>query len=152
MSIKQQVQDDLKEAMKTRQEVKIGALRMLLTAFVNKEKEKGEEISDEQFAQVVMSEAKKRRESIEAFGKGGRQDLVQKEEAELEILQAYLPAQLSEEEIRELAKKTIADVGASSLKDMGKVMANLMSKLAGKADGAVVSAIVKELLSQSTTQ
>ena len=153
--MKQKVQEDARNALRAGDEVKTGALRMLLAAFINKEKENpprqlaggGQEpLSDEVMIQIVNSEVKKRREAIEAFEKGGRMEMAEKEKKEMEILQAYLPEQLKEDEIRELAKEAIEQVGAQSPQDIGKVMAALMPKVKGKSDGALVSKIVKELL------
>ena len=93
-----------------------------------------------------MSEAKKRKEAISEYEKGGREDLLEKEKAELEVLEKYLPEQLSEEEIKKIAKEIIEKVEAKSIKDMGKVMAEMMTRVKGKADGSVVNKIVKELL------
>jgi len=144
--MKKQIQDDLKQAMKAGDSLKTGALRMLLAALTNKEKEKGEELADEQIQQVIATEAKKRKEAAEAFEKGGKREMAEQEKRELEILQAYLPEQMGEEEIRKLVKEAIAKTGASSPQDMGKVMAALMPQTKGKADGALVSQIVKEQL------
>jgi len=144
--MKRQIQDDLKQAMKAGDSLKTGALRMLLAALTNKEKEKGEELADEQIQQVIATEAKKRKEAAEAFEKGGKSEMAEQEKKELEILQAYLPEQMGEEEIRKLVKEAIAKTGASSPQDMGKVMAALMPQTKGKADGALVSQIVKEQL------
>ena len=164
MTLKQKIQQDTKLALKEKREIEVSTLRMLLSAAVNKEKEKrykiskekpdlsGEELEkesqlvDDEVIEVVSSEVKKRKEAILEFEKGKRQDLVEKERRELEILQKYLPEQLSEEEIRELAKEAIDKIGAKELKEMGKVMAELMPKIKGKADGGLVSKIVKELL------
>lgn len=144
--MKQQIQQELREALLQKDEVKTSVLRMLLAAFVNKEKEKGTELTLEQAQAIVQSEAKRRKESIEAFEKGGRQDLAGKEKAELEILKKYLPEQLSEEEVRKLVAEAIGETGATNPQDIGKVMAAVMPKLKGKADGALVNAIVKESL------
>ena len=144
--MKEEIQQDLKEALLQKNELKTGTLRMVLAAFVNKEKEKGTELTQEQAQAILLTEAKKRKESIDAFEKGGRAEMAQKERKELEILQAYLPDQLSEEEIRKFVKDAIAQTGAVKVQDMGKVMAALMAQLKGKADGEQVSALVKELL------
>ncbi|MCH7552075.1 GatB/YqeY domain-containing protein [Patescibacteria group bacterium] len=145
MSLKDTVQEDLKVSLKARDEVRSLTLRMLLAAIVNKEKE-GKEVTEEQFLDVALFEAKKRREAKEAFIKGERPELAQKEQAELEILLPYLPAQLTEEEIKDLAQKAIEKTGAASKKDMGKVMGELAPQVKGKADGALVAKIVQELL------
>jgi len=166
MDLKEKIITDLKNALKEKKELEVSVLRMLLAAILNKEKEKRaklakeeeglkeeelakkSQLTDEEVLEVVSSEAKKRKEAIEGFKQGEREDLVKKEEAELEILKKYLPEQLSEEEIKKLAQEAIEKVGATSLKDIGKVMAELMPKVQGKAEGGLVSKIVKELLSE----
>ena len=165
MSLKERIQGDLEEAQLKRDEVLISTLRMLLSAIHNKEIEKRtkfsksepveklEELSkltDEEILEVISSEIKKRKEAIPAYEKGGREELAKKEKQELEILQRYLPEQVSEEEIQKLVKEAIDKVGAKEQKDMGKVMAELMPKVKGKADGGLVSKIVKELLISKT--
>lgn len=165
MSLRKRIGDDIEGAMKRREQLKVETLRMLVAALVNKEKEKRHkvatgdkditeqelsqkaELSDEEVLDVINSEAKKRKEAMEAFEKGGRQDLVEKERAELEVLQAYLPEQLGEEELRQLVKEAVESTGAASPQDMGKVMAELMPKVKGRADGALVQKTVKEILS-----
>lgn len=147
MELKKQIQDDMKAAMKAGDSLKTGALRMLLASLTNKEKEKNEgELSEEEVQQVIAAEAKKRREAAEAFEQGGKAEMAQQEKAELAIFQAYLPEQLGEDEIRRLVQEAIAETQASSPQDMGKVMAALMPKTKGRADGAFVSKIVKESL------
>tara|TARA_Y100000310_G_scaffold305844_1_gene346451 strand:+ start:75 stop:518 length:444 start_codon:yes stop_codon:yes gene_type:complete len=146
MSLKEQIAKDLKEALKAGEQVRTLTLRMLLAAMVNKEKE-GNEVTEEQLQEVVVTEAKKRREAKEAFEKGDRQESAQKEQQELEVLLQYLPEQLTEEEIRVFVKEAIQKSGATDPKDMGKVMGELTPKVKGKADGALVASIVKELLS-----
>ena len=131
-------------------------MRLLLAAILNKEKEKRyrlkEEkdalLNDEETLEVILSEAKKRKESIELYGKGGREELVEKEKKELGILQKYLPEQISEDELSSLVQAAIAKVGAKEMKDMGKIMAVLMPQIKGRADGNLVSKIVKELLAK----
>ena len=145
MYLKGKIQEDITSALKAGDRVRTGTLRMLLAAMVNKEKE-GKEVSEEQLGDVVATEAKKRREAKEAFEKGGRPELAQKEKAELEVLTPYLPEQLSEEEITELVKKAVEKTKATTQKDMGKVMGELAPLVKGKADGALVSKIVKESL------
>ncbi|PIQ06213.1 MAG: glutamyl-tRNA amidotransferase [Candidatus Nealsonbacteria bacterium CG18_big_fil_WC_8_21_14_2_50_37_10] len=164
MALKGNIRENLKEAVKNREELKSSVLRLLLAAIFNKEKEKryklskekpelsGEELeeesqlNDEEVIEVISSEVKKRKESILEFEKGKREDLVEKEKKELDILQKYLPEQLSEEELQKLAKEAIDKTGAKEIKDMGKVMQEVMPKVKGKADGTLVSKIVKELL------
>ena len=163
MSLFEQIKEDLNKAVKGRKETESLVLRQLLASVLNKEKEKryklGREgidgkdlddkshLSEEELLEVVGYEAKKRRESIVEFGKGKRDDLVAKEKSELEILEKYLPAQLGKEEIKSIAKEVIAKVGAENQKDIGKVMAGLMPKLKGQADGTLVGRVVRELLS-----
>lgn len=164
MSLKGKIQSELMEAVKKKEEIILLVLRQLSAAILNKEKEKRYKISkdkpelkeeelekesqltDEEVLDVVSSEVKKRKEAILEFGKGKRDDLVEKEKKELEILQKYLPEQLSEEEIKKLAKEAIEKLGASDQKNMGQVMAELMPKIKGRADGNTASKIVKELL------
>ena len=153
MNLKEQLKEDLKVSLKERDEVKTGTLRMLMAAITNKEKEasrrgKDEELSDGEMQDVVATEAKKRREASDAFLKGARPELAEKEQQELKILLAYLPEQLTEEQIQELVKKAIQKTKAQDIKDMGKVMGELAPQIKGKADGAVVSKIVKESLVQ----
>lgn len=154
MNLKEKIQQDLGVAVKDRKEFELLVLRQLSAAVLNKEKEKryktkeekDVQLADEEIIEVISSETKKRREAIEGFEKGGRQESAEKEKKELEILQKYLPEQLSEEEIKKLAKEAVDKVGAKEIKDMGKVMVELSPKIKGKADGGVVSKIVKELL------
>jgi len=120
--------------------------KSLGSLFINKEKEKGETISDEEAMDVLQTEAKKRREAIEAFEKGGRPELAEKEKKELEILKTYLPEQLSAKEIQDFVTQAIEKTGATSMQDIGKVMGALMPQVKGKADGNLVSKIVKEKL------
>jgi len=128
-------------------------LSLLQSAIKNKELQKraksgkAEELNDEEVMEAIASEAKKRKESIEVYEKGGREALAQKERDELNILMQYMPEQMSEDEIREEAKKAIAEIGAKDIKEMGKVLGALMPKLKGRADGQTVSKIVKEELS-----
>jgi len=162
MSIKEKINNDLKEALKTKDELKISVLRGINSALKNKEIEKRTKISKEEkdleklkelsaltedeIIEVLLSEAKKRKDAIEEFKKGKRMDLAEKEEKELKILEEYLPEQMSEEEIKEAAKRAIEEVKAIGLRDMGRVMSVLMPQLKGRADGKTVSRIVNELL------
>jgi len=146
MPIIDSIRADLKQAMLDRDKLRTSTLRLVLSAAKNKEIEKGEPLSDEEMIAVLSSETKKRRESVEEYKKGNREDLAEKEAAEIEILKKYLPEQLSEEEIQKLVKEAIAQTGAAGPKDMGKVMQALMPKVKGRADGRAVSEIVKNLL------
>lgn len=160
--LQEKINQDIKTAMLARDEVRLLVLRGLNAAIGNKiiEKrtkfsktesevaklEEASKLNDEEIQDVIISEAKKRRESILEFGKGGRQDLVDKETKELEILQEYLPEQMSEEAVREIVKKAIAETGAASPKDMGKIMSKVMPQVKGKTDGSIVGKIAGELL------
>lgn len=147
--LKQKLQEELKQSMLARDVLKTSVLRMLLSAINYYEIQKGGagyEATDEDVLAVVAKEAKQRKDSIEEFKKANRQELVEKESKELEMLQVYLPKQMEEEEIREIVKQTISEIGATSVADIGKVMGTLMPKLKGRADGGLVSKIVREQL------
>lgn len=154
MNLKEQIKIDLNSALKEGKTVEVLVWRQLLAAILNKEKEKkykdqaaGDiQLTDQEIGEVVLSEAKKRREAALEFEKGNRLDLVSKEKEELQVLEKYLPAQLSEEEIRKMAVETIKKTGAKEMKDMGKVMSELSAKTKGQAEGGLISKIVKELL------
>lgn len=156
MSFKEKIQKDLSESLKAREELKTSVLRMISAAILNKEKEKryqsgkGQDVplTDEEIIGVISSEYKKRKEASELYGRGGRPELAEKENKEMEILKNYLPEQLSEKELRELAEEAIKKTGAKEPKDMGKVMAELMPKIKGRADNALLSKIIKESLGQ----
>jgi uncharacterized protein len=148
--LKQKIQDELKQAMLARDILKTSVLRMLKSAITYYEIQKGGagyEATDEDVLSVIQKEAKQRRDSIEEFKKAGRQELVDKEAKELEMLQVYLPQQMSEGEIKSLVQDALSQTGAKTMADMGKVMGALMPKVKGKADGALVSKIVRESLS-----
>jgi uncharacterized protein len=148
---KGQLQQELKEAMLAKDTVKTSTLRMLLSAINYAEIQKGGagyEATDEDILAVIQKEAKQRRDSIEAFESGGRQEMAEKEKQELTILQGYLPEQMGEEEITKLVEEAISQTGASGMQDIGKVMGALMPKVKGKADGGVVNKIVREKLPQ----
>ena len=151
MSIKEKILEDLKAAMKAKKADELRVLRSLKSKILEKEisERKGGEgtINDEQVIEVLMKAAKQRKESIEQFEKGGRNDLAQKEADELEVIENYLPKMMSDDEVREAVKNQIEKMGASTMADMGKVMGAMMGRLKGKAEGSVVSRIVKEELS-----
>ena len=147
MSMNDQVGADIAAAMKARDASRLSALRMLKAAVMNKSVEKGRDLDDAEVLQVAASLVKQRRDSIEQFTNAGRTDLVEKETAELKVLQAYLPAAATPEEINAAVAEAIAETGASSPKDMGKVMKAVMPKLAGKnADGKAVNEAVRRTL------
>ena len=147
MSIKDQLNNDLKDAMKSKDKLRTETVRGLKSAIKYAEIEAGTDFGDEDVLAVIGKQAKQRRDSIAEFEKAQRTDLVEKETAELAILEQYLPAQLSEAEIKEKAKVVIAELGISDMKGMGQVMKSLMVELKGQADGKIVNQIVRELLS-----
>jgi uncharacterized protein YqeY len=144
--LREKIATDMRDAMKAREQARVATLRMLMAAVKNTEVEKLHELSDDEVLEVVAREAKRRRESIEAFEKGGRKDLVDKETAELSVLEAYLPDRLSDDELASLVDQAIAETGATTPKQMGEVMKALMPKIRGRADGGQVSALVKSKL------
>jgi len=146
MGLKEQIDQELKEAIRAKDERKLSTLRLLKTAIRRAEVEKMRELSEEEILAIIADEAKKRREAIEQFSQGGREDLALQEKEELAILEAYLPKPLSREEIEEMARQAIKEVGATSPRQMGQVMKILMPRVKGRADGALVSKIVQELL------
>jgi len=146
MGLKAQLLQDMKEAMRAKDKVRLSTIRMINSLIKNAEIEKRGELTDDEIIQLLMKYAKQRKEAIEMYEKGGRQDLVEKEKAELAVVESYLPKQMSEEEIRELVKEVIEATGASSPKDIGKVMQHVMPKVKGRADGSVVNKIVREML------
>lgn len=147
MSLQEQISAALKDAMRARDEVKMATLRLVLTAIKKREKEARSLLEDQEVISVITTQIKQRRESIEQYRQAGREDLAQTEESELQILQGYMPEQASEEEISNTLDEIIAEVGAASMKDMGKVMKAAMAKLAGKAEGGAINAMVKAKLS-----
>ena len=146
---KQELKEQLKQSMLAKDAEKTSILRMLISAIGYYEIDKGGagyEATEEDVEAVIQKQAKQRRDSIEQYKAGGRDDLAAKEQAELEVLEKYLPEQMGEEEITKLVEEAISQTGAASAQDMGKVMGALMPKTKGKADGAVVSRIVREKL------
>jgi len=147
MTISEQVEKDLVAAMKAREELRLSVLRMAKTALKNKQVELGKALSDDEAIAVLRTLVKQRRDSVEQFRKGGREDLAAKEEAETEILQTYLPAAASDEEIVAAVAAAITETGAGGPQDLGKVMKLAMQKLAGKnADGKRVNQTVRAKL------
>lgn len=140
------LQDDLKAALRKGDKNRLATLRAIVSAVQYAEMDKGKVLQKEDIFAVISREAKQRRESIEAFSKGNRPDLVDKEKAELAVLLEYLPQQMTREELADLARKIMAEIGARSPSDKGKVMGKLMPLVKGKADGQLVNAVVSELL------
>ncbi|MDK2820083.1 MAG: uncharacterized protein PWP31_48 [Clostridia bacterium] len=145
--MKDKITKDMKEALKNKDKIKLQTLRMVLSSIKNEEINKQKSLSDEEILQVIQRETKMRKDSLEQFTKGGRDDLADQTKRELEILEGYLPKQLTEDELRSVIEETINEVGAESNKEMGKVMGALMPKIRGKADGKLANKLVKEMLS-----
>lgn len=148
MTLFEQIDRDMVKALKGGDKDRLTVLRGLKSDLKYKKIEIGEELTDERAIEVLSSAAKRRRDSIEQFGKGGREDLVKKEEFELEVINSYLPKQLSEEELRQMAEAAIAEVGADSPKQMGQVMKVLVPRVKGRADGKLVNKLITELLAK----
>ncbi len=148
MSLLQQIENDLKEALKAGQKLRLTVLRGLKSDIKYKQIEVGHEMADADIIGVLTSAAKKRKESIEQFRAGGREELAAQEETELTIIQSYLPEQLTEATLRQIITETIAETGANSPKMMGLVMKALLPKIKGQADGKLVSQLVTELLAK----
>jgi uncharacterized protein YqeY len=148
MALKDKLASDLKEAIRGRDERRKTAIRLVIAAIKNAEVAGGEPLDDAGVLKVISKEVRRHRESIEGFEKGGRQDLVDAEEAELAILLAYLPPAMSREEIVKAAREVIAQAGAHGPADKGKVMPVLISQLAGRAEGREINAVVTELLAE----
>ena len=146
MSLLQKFDDELKVAIKTSDKLKVSVLRMAKAALKNRQIEKRGELSEEEVLSVISMLSKQRRESIEQFSKGGRDDLADKERHELEILQSYMPSQLTPEELDRIIIETIKESSAQGIKDIGNVMRLFMPRVKGAADGKVVNQRVKELL------
>jgi uncharacterized protein YqeY len=147
MSLKQQIISDLTASMKAQNAARTSTLRMVKAAMMNREIEKGGELDDEQMMKLLRSLVKQRHDSVEQYEKGGRQDLADKEKAEIEVIEAYLPQAASREDIQEAVGAAIAETGAASMKDMGKVMKAAQARLTGKnADLLTMSEMVKAKL------
>lgn len=150
MSLLDKLDEDLKKAMKASDRLRLSALRLVKAAVKNQQIEKRQPLSDEDIFSVISTLAKQRKESIEQFSKAGREDMAEQERQELQILQSYMPQQLSHEAVEALILQAIQEASASSEADMGRVMKILMPRIKGVADGKQVSSRVKELLHSST--
>jgi len=146
MSLKDRIQQDVKDAMRARDKVRLAAIRLITAAIKQREVDERIELNDEQVLGVLDRMCKQRRESISQFEKAGRDDLIARERSELDIIQAYMPKPLDDDEIAALIDAAMADTGASSIKDMGKVMGQLKPRLQGRADMSAVSAMIKSRL------
>jgi uncharacterized protein YqeY len=148
MPLKERLQEDWKQALKAKEKLKADTISMAKAAILQVEKNGSGQLDDDAIIEILAREVKQRRESIVEFEKGNRQDLIDKSKAEIEIMLGYLPQQLSEDEIYEIVRVTAYEVGANSMKDMGKVMSAVIEKVKGRADGKLVSALVKEHLNK----
>jgi uncharacterized protein YqeY len=146
MGLRENIDADQKDALKSGAKDKVSTLRMLNAALKNKQIDKRRSLTDEEVIETVRSLIKQRKDSIEQFAKGGRQDLVDKETAEVAVLEIYLPKQLSREEVEAMVRDAIAQTSALGAKDMGKVMKTLIPMIGGRADGKLVSELVKHAL------
>ena len=146
MGLRETIDTDIKSALKSGAKDRLSALRMLSAALKNKQIDKRRQLTEEEIVETVRYLIKQRRDSIELFAKGGRQDLVDKETAEVGVLEAYLPQQLSPEELEVMVRDAVAKTGAQGAKDMGKVMKAILPMIGGRADGKLVSELVKKTL------
>ncbi len=146
-SIRERLTEDLKAAMRAKAKLRLSTIRMIRSEILYKDKEHGKETGEEDILKVLLSMVKKGEEAAEQFVKGGREELASKEREEIRIIQEYLPAQMDDEELRQAVQEAVAETGACSLKEMGKVMGLLTKQLAGRATGARISQVVKERLS-----
>lgn len=146
MALKERLTNDMKSALRNRETVRLGLIRMIRAQIKNREIAKGNELPDEDVVEVVSSLIKSRREALEFAVKGDRRDLVSQAEAELEILKSYLPDQLSEEEVRSMVREAIDQSGAAGPRDLGRIMGAVMPRVKGRADGRLVNDIVRECL------
>ena len=147
MSLKEQLMEDLKDAMKNKNEVKKNTVTMIRAAIKQIEVDKKVELQDNDIIEIISKEAKKRKDSLAEFEKAGREDLINQTKEEMEIIKSYLPEELSVEELTQIIEDTIKEVGAETMKDMGKVMQAVKTKTAGRADGKTINEIVKAKLS-----
>ena len=148
MGLKSRITEEITAAVKGRDQFKVDTLRMVISAVKNKEIEKKADIDDKAIISILTTQVKQRREAADLYRKGDREELAAKEEKEIELLKTYLPEALSDDELVKIIAGTADEVGASSLADMGKVMKAVMAKVAGRADGTVVSDLVKKQLSR----
>lgn len=147
MSLLERLNNDMKQAMKSKDKDKLTVIRMIKASLQNEAIKLGNELSEEQELTVLSREMKQRKDSLHEFDKAGRPDLVEKLRQELEVVELYMPEQLSEEEVESIVRETIAETGASSKAEMGKVMSAIMPKVKGKADGSLVNKLVQQHLS-----
>ncbi len=147
MALGERLIEEMKQAMRSNEKLRLSTIRMIRSAVKNKEIELRKQLGDEEIFKVIQGMVRKGEESLEQFEAGGRMDLVEKERSEIEILKSFLPQPISQEEILRIINESIEETHASSLKDLGKVMKSVMPKLEGKADGKLINQLVKERLS-----
>ena len=147
MSLKERLMEDLKASMKNKDRMRKDAITLVRAAIKQREVDERIELSDEDIIDIISKQVKQKKDSIESFEQGGRSDLAQSTQEEIDILMEYLPRQLDENEIDEIVKQTIDEIGANSIKDMGKVMSAVMPKVKGRADGGLINKLVKQYLS-----
>ena len=146
MSLKQKLQEDIKSSMKNKDAIKKSVITLIRSSIKQYEVDNRVELQDDEIVDLIAKQLKQTRDSREEFAKAGRDDLVSKAEAEIEVLKEYLPQQLSEEELNEIVISTISEVGATSMKDMKKIMTSIMPKVKGRADGKLINELVKKNL------
>ena len=146
MSLKQKLQEDLKSSMKNKDAIKKSVITLIRSSIKQYEVDNRVELQDDEIVDLIAKQLKQTRDSREEFAKAGRDDLVSKAEAEIEVLKEYLPQQLSEEELNEIVISTISEVGATSMKDMKKIMSSIMPKVKGRADGKLINELVRKNL------
>ena len=148
MDLQSQLMADLKVAMRERDDARKGAIRMALAALKNARVDKNADLTEEEMLAVLAKEVRQRRDSLSEYEKAGREDLVAEEQAALDILEVYMPQMLSEDEIADVAREVIGELGATSPKEMGQVMREMMSRVKGRADGRLVNQVVRQLLAK----
>ena len=144
--LKDDLMNELKDAMRNKDEIKKNTVQMVRAAILQIEKDKGIKVEDDKIIEIIAKEVKGKKDALTDFARGGRQDLVDQTNKEIEILQQYLPKQLSVEEIEEIIKKVVADVGATSMKDMGMVMKEAKNRIGAGSDGRTINEVVKKVL------
>jgi len=149
VDLKTRLGEDFKQALRSGDKLRLSVIRLLMALIKNREVEKRGPLTDAEVLQAIVASCKQRQEAVEQYRQGGRQDLVEKESAELEILQAYLPRPLTSDELNAMILEAIQEVQATSVKEMGKVMGVLMPRITGRADGKTVNTLVREALSKS---
>lgn len=146
MTIASRLEADLKEALRARDAIRASTIRMARAAFKNAEIDRRRELTEAEATEIIQREVKRRREAIEGFERGGRTDLVQREQLEMAILLGYLPPPLTQEEIRQIVTEVVRELGASSERDFGKVMGQVMRRVTGRAEGRAVETVVRDVL------